>query len=87
MLNCRLLVTPAVCLLLSAIGAIAQDRGTIRGVVTDQGAAAIPGASITVKNVATGLTQHVKTGPDGIYTVLYLPSGEYTVNADKAGFR
>ena len=87
MLNSRFLVTPAVCLLLSAIGAIAQDRGTIRGVVTDQGGAAIPNTSITVKNVATGLTQHIKTGPDGIYNVLYLPSGSYTVNADKAGFR
>lgn len=66
---------------------LAQDRGTIRGFVTDPSGLAVAGASITVRNVATGLTQSVKTGSDGIYSALYLPSGTYTVTAEGAGFK
>src|SRR4051812_21744584 len=73
-------------LLLAGIG-LAQDRGTIRGVVTDPSGATVPEATVTVKNVNTGLTQTVKTSADGVYTVLYLPAGDYTVTTEKAGFR
>src|SRR3954453_8791762 len=72
--------------LLAAAG-FAQDRGTVRGVVTDPSGATVPEASVTVKNVNTGLTQTVKTSNDGVYTVLYLPAGNYTVTTEKAGFR
>jgi len=63
-----------------------QDRGAIRGFVTDSGGAAVPDATVTVKNVDTGLTQTVKTGADGVYSVLYLPAGKYTVATEKTGF-
>src|SRR5205823_12924592 len=67
--------------------AFAQDRGTIRGVVTDASGATVPDATVTVKNINTGLTQAVKTSADGVYNVLYLPAGAYTVTTDKSGFR
>src|SRR5437660_2472362 len=67
--------------------AFAQDRGTIRGTITDPTGAAVPEATVTVKNVNTGLTQTVKTSSDGVFTVPYLPVGDYTVATDKAGFR
>ena len=47
---------------------------------TDQSSAPVPDATVTVKNVNTGLTQIAKTGVDGVYTVLYLPVGNYSVN-------
>ena len=82
-IKCRFLVT-----ILFAIGTcLAQDRGTIRGVVTDQSNATVPEATVTVKNINTGLTETVKTSSDGVYSVLYLPAGEYTVTTEKAGFR
>ncbi len=65
----------------------AQDRGTIRGTVTDETNAAIPDAGVTARNVNTGLVQTVRTSPDGVYTILYLPVGTYTVTTEKAGFR
>lgn len=71
MLNNRFGRTLKVCLAFSALcafSALAQDRGTIRGIVNDLGGAAVPGAAITVKNVNTGLTQSTRTGGDGIYT-------------------
>jgi len=79
-------VIPALLLILS-VGGMAQDRGTIRGTVTDQSSAPVPDATVTVKNVDTGLTQTARTGVDGVYTVLYLPVGNYSVTTDKTGFR
>jgi hypothetical protein len=73
-------------LLLAGLG-LAQDRGTIRGVVTDASGATVPEATVTVKNSNTGLTQSVKTSADGVYNVLYLPTGDYTVTTEKTGFR
>ncbi len=65
----------------------AQNRGTIRGTVTDPAGAAVPNATVTAKNVDTGLSQTAKTGDGGDYTILYLPSGTYTVTAEGTGFR
>lgn len=74
-------------LLTVAVPCLAQDRGTIRGVVTDQTGGSVPDAAVTVRNVNTGLVQSARTGADGVYSVLYLPAGEYTVTVQKAGFR
>src|SRR4029450_11352844 len=82
-LKCRFLVV-----ILSLAGSVfAQDRGTIRGVVTDSSGATVPEATVTVKNINTGLTQSVKTSADGVYNALYLPTGDYTVTTEKPGFR
>lgn len=65
----------------------AQDRGTIRGTVTDPTGAAIPAATVVARNVDTGLTQTTQTGGDGVYNIPYLPVGNYTVETEKTGFR
>src|SRR4051794_37188077 len=75
-----------VLLVLAGLG-LAQDRGTIRGVVTDASGATVPDAVVTVRNVNTGLTQSSKTSSEGVYNVLYLPTGDYTVTTEKTGFR
>src|SRR6266536_4924086 len=70
----------------TALG-FAQDRGTVRGVVTDETAAAVPGAVVTARNVKTGLLQTAATSAEGLYNIPYLPVGEYTVSTEKTGFR
>jgi hypothetical protein len=65
----------------------AQDRGTIRGTVTDPTGASVPGASVTAKNLQTGLSETAKTSGDGVYTIAFLPVGNYNVTTEKAGFR
>src|SRR5262245_25698257 len=84
MLKIRVLI---VTLLATATVCTAQDRGTVRGTVTDQSGAAVPSGLVTVRNVRTGLTQTTRTETDGIYSFLYLPAGEYTITVEKAGFR
>src|SRR5689334_14911569 len=70
----------------AAVG-LAQDRGTIRGLVTDESGSVIPMAVVTARNVATGLTQTATTGQDGLYNILYLPVGDYILTAERPGFR
>ncbi|HET7747780.1 MAG TPA: carboxypeptidase regulatory-like domain-containing protein, partial [Terriglobales bacterium] len=59
-------------------------RGSIRGTVRDASGAVVPGASITAKNLATGETRTVASGPDGGYVVAEVPAGQYEVSASSA---
>jgi hypothetical protein len=70
-----------------ACSGFAQDRGTIRGVVSDSSGATVPEATVPVKNVNTGLSRTVSTSEDGTYSVPELPIGTYTVTVEKAGFK
>lgn len=60
--------------------------GTILGRVLDAQSGVVPDATITVQNVATGMTQTAKTGGAGEYSVPALPPGSYTLTASKNGF-
>ena len=62
-------------------------RGTILGTVTDSSGAAVPGATVTIKNVDTGLTRTVTTSDDGSYAAPELPIGNYSVTVEIAGFK
>jgi len=62
--------------------------GSVRGTITDQSGAVIPGASISAKNEATGVTSPVyKSTSDGIYFLPNLPQGHYTVSVQGSGFK
>jgi hypothetical protein len=62
-------------------------RGTILGTVTDSSGAAVSGATVTVKNIETGLLRTVTTSDDGSYAVPELPIGTYDVAVEKLGFQ
>src|ERR1700693_6163451 len=62
-------------------------RGTILGTVTDSSGGAVPGATVTIKNLDTGLTRTVVTSDDGSYAAPELPIGNYSVSVEKAGFK
>src|ERR1700732_2989382 len=62
-------------------------RGTILGSVSDSSGASVPGASVTIKNLDTGLTRTVTTSDDGSYAAPELPIGNYSVSVEKAGFK
>ena len=78
----------AALLLLNCVHLNAQTfRGTILGTVTDSSGAAVPGASVTIKNMDTGLSRTVTTSDDGSYAAPELPIGNYSVTVEKAGFK
>ena len=64
-----------------------EARGTIRGRITDAQDAMVPGATVQVTNLATGLTTNLKSNEQGIYQALYLPLGMYRITAEAAGFK
>ena len=55
--------------------------------VTDQNGAVIPGASLSVENIATNAVRQATSGPDGTGVIAALPiTGDYKVSVAKAGF-
>ena len=65
----------------------AQVSASIKGVVTDSSGGAIPGVTVTVKNLETGATRSGVTDDAGRYLVVALHVGEYEVRVGKSGFR
>lgn len=82
-------VVLAVALLLAVSGAAAQvaNSGRLTGTVTDATQAAVPGASVTVVNDATGTSITTQSGPDGSFTIANLSPGTYTVRVTSQGFK
>jgi hypothetical protein len=60
--------------------------GTILGVVKDETGAVIAGATITIRNIETGLARSEMTDEGGRYRVPALPLGRYEVKAEQNGF-
>jgi hypothetical protein len=82
------LLSLLVLVLMLAQGAFAQGvTGSITGTVTDSTGAAIPDATVTIRNTATNSVHTVKTSEVGSYTVPQLPPGQYTVQVDKVTFK
>jgi carboxypeptidase family protein/TonB-dependent receptor-like protein len=65
----------------------AQVAGaTLSGTITDTSGAVIPGAQISVKNLATSLTSSTTTNADGFYSVPNLLPASYQVTFAAKGF-
>jgi hypothetical protein len=61
--------------------------GSIAGVITDPNEAAVPGASVRIRNTATGEVRQTKSTPDGRYVFSQLAPGTYVINVEAAGFK
>ncbi len=59
---------------------------SINGIVKDPTGAAIPAATVSLTNVATGVTATTKTNSVGQYVILNIPPGNYTLTVVKTGF-
>jgi hypothetical protein len=72
------------------IGAVcvfaALDRGAIRGTVTDPQGAVVPGATVNVRNVETGVEAHLVTNTAGFFLATELVPGKYIVRIEASGF-
>jgi len=61
-------------------------NGAISGHVTDASGGAVDRAKVTAENVTTGLRSSVETSQGGLYVFPVLPSGQYRLTVQKAGF-
>lgn len=62
-------------------------EATVVGTVKDAQGAAIPGATVTITEDATGHTQNTTTNGQGDYTLLQLRPASYTITFSANGFR
>ena len=60
--------------------------GLIEGTVVDESGAAVPGASVVLKNTATNYERQATTDKDGRFRGLLLPLGPYKVTVSLKGF-
>ncbi len=80
----------AIALALSAGPAFAQSQaanGTIEGTIADSSGGVLPGVTVTVTNIDTGLERSLVTNIDGQYRGLLLTLGQYKVAAELQGFK
>ena len=76
-------------LLLAVTGALhAQEfRATVKGQVTDASQAALPGATVTIRNQETNEVATATTNAEGNYTIPFLRPGLYTLTVELSGFQ
>src|ERR1700735_860335 len=60
--------------------------GTISGKVVNAQGTAVAGATVTLRNAATGTTRALKTGTDGRFFAPSLPVGTYQVTVALDGY-
>jgi hypothetical protein len=76
-------------LLLCAVilfGQADANRAQLFGTVLDAKGSAVPGASVKIKNVSTGLQREMTTNGEGQYRAVQLDTGTYEVVANSSGF-
>ncbi len=68
-------------------GWIQAQTGSIGGAVTDQTAAVVPGAKLTLTDVDRQLVRETTSDTTGNYLFASLPAGRYELRAERPGFK
>jgi hypothetical protein len=63
------------------------NRATVTGTVRDSTGAAIPGTEVRAKSLATNVATSTETNAAGIYSILNLFPGTYSLEFKKSGFK
>ena len=81
------LAVALVCLASPLAFAQGSAKAALSGVVVDTGGGVIPGATVVVKNVATGVATEIVTNGSGAFSVPALDPGKYDVTVTLQGFK
>jgi hypothetical protein len=66
--------------------AVAADRGSVTGTISDKTGAVLAGATVKITN-STGFSQSVVTNDQGAYALTGLPAGTYHLAISATGFK
>src|SRR5258708_27188706 len=86
----KLALQIVMCVCLFAAAALAQGEiggASLNGTVTDSSGAAVPSATVTATNPATGLKRTTTTDQSGLYNFQQLPVGSYDLTVAATGFK
>src|SRR5258708_21619844 len=76
--------------LLPAAGLYAQSEvggATLNGTITDPSGAAVAGAKVTAVDQGTGFARRAISNESGLYSLIRLPVGTYTLTVEQKGFQ
>lgn len=73
--------------LFSAVTLGQATRSSLSGLVNDQNGAAVSGAKVVAKHIATGEDFESATDAQGVFVFPSLPPGQYTVSIEAPGFK
>ena len=82
----RTLLLVGLYLLVSTVVSAQTHRASLRGTIYDSDRAAIPGAKITVTNLATDEVRTISSDDNGEYAISSLVAGLYRVKVEMVGF-
>ena len=83
----RVALLTALCVLTAASAFAQLQSGRILGTVFDPQRAGIPGATVTVTNLATNVARTTQTDSEGNFVITPIDPGNYRVTAEIAGFQ
>ena len=63
-----------------------SNSAEVKGSITDSSSALIPGATIQLKNIQTGVVTTTTSNGDGLYDIPSVELGNYTLTVHKDGF-
>lgn len=76
------------CALAGILTATAQTiTGAFTGTLTDQTGAVVPNVKVVATNTGTNLQYTATTNDSGVYNLLFLPVGQYSLTAEAQGFK
>src|SRR6266705_1711107 len=75
------------CALVVSLSNGQSNSGNIQGTVSDSTGAAVPKATVTVRNLDTGATVSTETTDAGLYSAPNLPPGRYAVTIEAPNFK
>jgi hypothetical protein len=86
-MNPKTAISAVVLIMLASVALAQSDRGSITGTITDTSSAVVTGVEVTATNMATKISTTVTSNELGFYSILNLPTGNYSVLVRKPGFR
>ena len=88
MKTCSAVLLAVCAFLLGATPAATQSQlGAIQGTIVDQSGGVLPGVTVTVTNIETGVARTTLSNETGVYRLQSLDPGRYRIAADLQGFR
>src|SRR3954453_6111874 len=84
---CKLFTTPVFLGVLAVVAFAQSDQTSVHGTVQDPTGATVAGATVTVRNTATGVERKATTTANGNYSIPSMPAGPVTLIVEAAGFK
>jgi len=81
-----LLTRVSVLLALTWVATVGQSSSSLRGTIKDKSGAIVPDCSVSLTDTATGTSRNVLSDNTGLYQMLQVPPGKYTLKIEKQGF-